>query len=75
MPGWLGGYPVAEWLQLAHGEEEPGCHITTNQSCAGLAIFRANIAKRVRDPDALRLPADKVNVFATDGQFRTHHEK
>lgn len=72
---WLGPLDVDEWIEVAHGDGEPGCHTTTNQSCAGLAIFRANVCKQPRDPKALRLPRDAVKVFVSDVEFKAHHTK
>lgn len=74
LPGWLGGDTPEWWVGLAHGEGEPGCHITTNQKCAGLAIYRANVCKSPRDPKALRLPADREKVFANPREFMRHHK-
>lgn len=76
--GWLGGKDVDEWVELAHGEGEAECH-TTKQAdggtwqCAGLAIYRANVCKSVRDPEVIRLPADTKIVFSF-GEFRKHHD-
>lgn len=75
LPGWLGSLSVDEWLQVAHGEGTAECHTKTGAQCAGLAIYRANVAKRPRDPDALRLAADRDRVFAWPGEFREHHEE
>ena len=78
IPGWLGEMNVDEWLRLAHGEGKADCH-TMKQSdskgwaCAGLAIYRANVAKSVHDQTALRLPPDRENVFSF-GEFKKHHE-
>ena len=78
IPGWLGELTVNDWVQLAHGEGRADCHTMKQSdsegwSCAGLAIYRANVAKSVHDPNALRLPADRVNVFSF-GEFKKHHE-
>jgi len=39
-----------------------------------MAIYRANIGKLPRDRSALRLPVDRVAVFATPMEFQAHHE-
>lgn len=79
IPGWLGRMSVDEWVELAHGEGQADCH-TKKQvngdgwACAGLAIYRANVAKAPRDPEIMRLPADREKVFSF-GEFRKHHSK
>ena len=65
---------VDDWIAEAHGESRIECHTISNQQCAGAAIYRANVCKSVRDPDALRLPADRIKVFGF-GEFRAHHER
>lgn len=72
--GWLGSLGADEWLQIAHGEGRAECHVHISAQCAGLAIYRANMAKIPRDPNALQLPADRERVFASPQQFRDHHE-
>lgn len=74
LPGWLGGMSIDEWLQAAHSETLVDCHCTTNQQCAGLAIYRANVLKTPRHPSIQRLPADRDTVFTTPDEFRTHHK-
>ena len=76
--GWLGDMTAQEWLQMAHGEGKADCHATMQANdepwqCAGLAIYRANVCKSVRDPEAMRLPADRVKVFSF-GEFVKHHD-
>jgi hypothetical protein len=73
--GWLGRLSVDEWINSVHGEAQIGCHITTNAECAGAAIYRSNVYKRPRDPNALILPPDRVLVFASPAEFQSHHEK
>jgi hypothetical protein len=78
--GWLGHMSPEDWLQLAHGEGTADCHGTQQANgdaweCAGLAIYRANMCKSVRDPNVRRLPADRITVFATPNEFRNHHGK
>lgn len=71
--GWLGGLSVDEWLQRAHSDETVECHALIGAQCAGLAIYRANVAKSARNPQVLKLPRDTDKVFGY-GEFRTHHE-
>lgn len=75
LSGWLGANTIQEWMTMAHGESYIDCHCTTNQQCAGAAIFRANVlnAYAIR---ALSLPADDGKlVFATTEEFVTHHTR
>jgi hypothetical protein len=74
LPGWLGGSSIEEWLARAHGEVCVPCHTVGNQQCAGLAIYRANVLKRPRDPNALLLPKDTQRVFAWPTEFTLHHK-
>lgn len=72
--GWLGANTLREWLAMIHGEAYIDCHCTTNQQCAGAAIFRANLCKTPRHSRALRLEPDNGElVFTTDNQFIAHH--
>lgn len=75
LPGWLGNMSAEEWLAAAHGEGKADCHVFRPHQCAGMAVYRANVAKSPRDPSTMRLPADRVNVFATPQEFLQHHEK
>jgi len=72
--GWLGGYSIDDWLATAHGDAPEPCHVIDNQQCAGIAIYRRNVCKRV-EPPTLKLPADRDKVFATPMEFRAHHER
>jgi hypothetical protein len=77
--GWLGQMSAEDWLALAHGEGTADCHSTKQPDgsawdCAGLAIYRANVCKVPRDPDALRLPPNRVTVFGWRTEFLAHHE-
>lgn len=74
LPSWLGGGSVSEWLQTAHGDAPEPCHVIRNQQCAGIAIYRANVCKKPRSPDALRLPPSP-KVFATPMEFEAHHNR
>lgn len=73
--GWLGPLDALSWLALAHSEGEPGCHTVRDKACAGMAVYRANVYKVPRDPDALRLPPDPVKVFTLPAEFERHHER
>ena len=73
LPGWLGGCSGHEWLQRAHSETHVPCHTVGNQQCAGLAIYRANVAYLPRSPALLRLPKDVARVFASPTEFAKHH--
>lgn len=74
--GWLGGETIEDWLQCIHTDTIINCHCTTNQQCAGAAIYRANVFKRVRSAEALALPPDDGKlVFSDDNAFRKHHSQ
>lgn len=74
-PGWLGRLSSSEWIDAAHGEATIECHTLLGAQCAGAAIYRANTFKSPRNPDALRLPADRERVFAAPAEFTTHHQR
>jgi hypothetical protein len=73
MEGWLGSMSVEAWLAAAHGEARIDCHTLKGPQCAGAAIYRANVGKLPRDRDLLRLPSDRVTVFATRPEFVEYH--
>jgi len=74
--GWLGGTPLDEWVWVIGSEATVKCHCAINRHCAGAAIFRANTAKQLRDPNAFKLPPDNgKRVFATRQEFLEHHLK
>ena len=75
LPAWLGTATKEEWIQIAHGEYKVECHTRKDNQCAGLAIYRANVAKSVRDPSVLVLPPDEKAVFSTPMEFLDHHAK
>jgi len=60
-------------MRAAHGEDRLECHVLKGAQCAGAAIYRANVAKRTRDPALLRLPRDAKKVFANYLEFMIHH--
>lgn len=72
-PGWLGSISADEWVQIAHGECHVECHTIAGSQCAGIAIYRANVVKKPRDPQIQVLPKDKQNVFATPTEFLEYH--
>lgn len=74
LPRWLGGHTADEYVRLAHSDHVVDCHVITNQQCAGMAIYRANVIKRC-DPPNLRLPKDTEKVFATPMEFLAHHKE
>ncbi len=78
IPGWLGSLSKEEWRDLAHSEGRADCHAFKDMDggafdCAGMAIYRSNVLKRVRDKNALRLPANPILVFSNPGEFLEHH--
>lgn len=73
LPGWLGNNSAEDWIAAAIGEGSADCH-TTDKACAGFAIFRANICKVPRDPNALRLQPNTIICFANDKEFLAHHK-
>lgn len=75
LAGWLGDMTAQEWLAAAHGEARVDCHALIGPQCAGMAIYRANVCKLPRDPEQLRLPADRTLVFAGPVAFRDHHTR
>lgn len=70
--GWLGTMTAQEWMGAVQGEGIIDCH-TTDKLCAGSAIFRANVCKSLRDPDAFELEPDRKLVFANYQEFLLHH--
>lgn len=73
LPGWTGGLTPETWIRGAHGDEQIDCHTLTGAQCAGAAIYRANVCKRPRNPETLRLPADRDHVFESPTEFLEHH--
>jgi hypothetical protein len=72
LPGWLGGATPDEYRQLAHSDHVVNCHVITNQQCAGIAIYRANVCKLPYPPN-LKLPRNTEKVFASPMEFVEHH--
>lgn len=86
LPGWLGADSPEGFMGTTMADHTMPCHMTVDyerknwratlpdaEQCAGAAIFFANICKLSRDPDRMRLPADRENVFATPMEFVEHH--
>jgi hypothetical protein len=73
LPGWLGPTSPEQWAACVHADGKIVCHVHPNVQCAGAAIHRANVVKSPRDPDVLRLPADRENVFALTQHFVAYH--
>lgn len=75
-PDWLGSeHNAEEWIQVAHSDSTAECHTRAPHRCAGLATYRANVGKSVRDPREMRLPKDPEKVFASPFEFLDHHNK
>lgn len=72
--GWLGGVSIDDWLHTAHSDTHVDCHTLHGAQCAGVAVYRRNVCKRVEAP-LLRLERDTVKVFATPMEFKAHHER
>ena len=72
--GWLGGSTPEEYRAMAHQDVVIDCHAIRGPQCAGVAIYRANVAKRC-EPPMLKLPADRTAVFATPMEFLEHHTR
>ncbi len=75
LPGWLGGATSVEYLLMLHTDAKVDCHVLAGVQCAGVAIYRANVAKNPRDPAVLRLSSDRVAVFAKPSEFLAHHDR
>lgn len=78
IPGWLGSLTAQEWIARAQGDAPIECHTLKNPEgdffdCAGAAIFRANICKLPKSPDALKLPSDRKKVFGIWTEFLEYH--
>jgi hypothetical protein len=69
--GWLGGNTPFQYAQLCHSDEVVECHVHAGSRCAGLAIYRRNIAKW--QPEDHKLPADRETIFSNVKEFLDHH--
>jgi hypothetical protein len=79
MPGWLGSDTVEDWLSIAHGDVISDCHTkkrskTKFWQCAGLAIYRSNVAKGCRG-GMMKLPANREAAFDSPLKFVRHHKQ
>lgn len=90
-PGWLGPHTAEEWIGAAHGDGQIACHLTINEdndddlskadtmtTCAGAAIFRANVCKlprTLRGIPGYTLPADRERVFSWNNEFIDYHNR
>lgn len=72
LPGWLGGASPEDWLFTAHHDHYVECHALTGVQCAGIAIYRRNVVKRV-EPPLLQLEKNTELVFSTPMEFKAHH--
>jgi hypothetical protein len=75
IPGWLGNGTPESWIQDVHGEAQINCHTLIGPQCAGGAIYRANVSKTPRKRTLLVLNPDTKLVFASPGEFLTHHRR
>lgn len=71
LKGWLGGASPDEYVRLCHSDAVVECHVHAGSRCAGLAVYRRNVAKR--QPAEHALPRDTEAVFATPMEFLAHH--
>jgi hypothetical protein len=71
--GWLGGGTPEDWGHALHSESRMNCHVLEGAQCAGAAIYRSNICKRMIDKELLVLPSDHGAVFSNRVQFLDHH--
>lgn len=69
--GWLGGATPEDYARLCHSDEVVDCHVHAGSRCAGLAIYRSNVAKW--QPQHHRLDADRDAIFASRQEFLDHH--
>lgn len=74
LPGWLGSLTAEEWIQVAHSDAHVDCHALRGAQCAGIAIYRRNVCKRVEAPN-MTLPPDREAVFAWPPEFLDHHKR
>ena len=72
MNGWLGGATPEEYARLCHSDHVVECHVHAGSRCAGLAIYRSNVAKF--QPPEHKLPKDHEAVFSTPMEFIDHHQ-
>ena len=88
MRGWLGGDTgqPENFVAASQSEHRMPCHMTVDYEqddwrdqaevapqCAGRAIHFANQCKTPRNPELLRLPANREDVFTFPAEFVAHH--
>lgn len=85
-PGHLGGSEAEVYIGQIHGPFYIPCHLTYARdeqwreklhdtgSCAGAAVFRANLGVDRMTPHLHRLPADHAQVFSSSEEFMAHHQ-
>lgn len=71
--GWLGGATPQQWVATAHSDAVVDCHTLKGAQCAGIAIYRRNVAKLAPPPN-IQLEADRENVFGMPTQFVEYHD-
>lgn len=69
--GWLGGATPEQYARLCHSDAVVECHMHAGSRCAGLAIYRRNVAKS--QPKEHELPKDHDTIFSTPMEFIAHH--
>lgn len=72
--GWLGSETPEQWVRIAHSDNVVECHTLLGAQCAGIAVYRRNVAKLPYPPN-IRLEADRENVFSNPSEFIEHHKK
>lgn len=75
LPGWLGSMTREEWVHALHSDCRIECHALLGAHCAGAAIYRANVCKRIVDPEGLTLPPDDDLCFSQPKEFLDHHSR
>lgn len=70
--GWLGGSTPEQYRQLIHSDYRVNCHAIKGPQCAGVAIYRSNVAKYT-EPGILKLPVNREDVFSNPMEFLEHH--
>jgi hypothetical protein len=82
--GALGGYTVAQYLEVLHGIADLACHLSRGfpnnpeeqRSCTGVAMFRANLGIEPWGKAMVAVSlvgVDRETVFASDAEFSKHH--
>lgn len=87
-PGWLGADTPEGFVATSEAEVRMPCHLHVDYEsddweeqaadapqCAGRAIHFANRCKMPRNPELLKLPPDRENVFTFPAEFIEHHNQ